>query len=204
MSRRAEEESATILNRVRDLIGKSDRRIAKTLIREGLFALPSKTKADDPSFIDSCRRTVNNYRHKVRDGWKKEKLPKPGDPVSAHEFIAACNTRIDDLDDLIERSDTRATAKVNAYGEIRQLMTQIAKVRGVAVDLRDKRPEEGDGEGQKALPFLGVFADLSDVPAEIRERIQSERRNPQKASRSRSRIAGASNAGKSKKSRKGS
>lgn len=199
MARRAEELSTAIRDRVRDLIGKSDRRIARTLIKEGVFVPPAKTSADDAHFIDNCRRTVNNYRRKIRDAWKKEKLPKPGDSVEALAFIASCQTRIDDLDELIERSDTKATAKVNAYAEIRQYMTHIAKVRGVAVDLRDKRPDEGDDGNQKALPFLGVFADLTDVPPDVRERIQSERRNAKATRRDLRQLAGGTDEQKSRK-----
>lgn len=180
MARRREEESTQILERVRDLIGKGDRRIAKRLIFEGIFVPPKGAEKDDPAFLERCRRTVNNYRTKIREGWKTEALPKPGDPVGVHEFIASCSTRIDDLDGIIESSDTKSTAKINAYGEIRQLMTLIAKARGVPVDLRAQRGE-GDPEedGQVRLPFLGVFADLSDVPAEVRERIRIERKAKQ-------------------------
>lgn len=173
--------------RVRELIGRSDRRIAKRLITEKLFVAPDGAE-NDPElqrrFEAACRRTVCNHRKAIRDGWKTEPPAELGDPVATQEFIARLMSRLDDLDEILERSDLKPTAKVNALAEIRQIEIAVAKAKGVDIDWkRFGKTDDPDDESQSKLPFVGLLVDLKNCSPEVRAEIEREQHQGGRRSR---------------------
>lgn len=175
---------AAVRDRVAELFGKSDPRIARALIaekvvtvKEGTFdALPPEERA---RLEDVIRRTVNNHRRKLLAQWKDEPIPKPGDKQSAHEFIARLRTRIEDLEKILEGGLVKSTAKVNALAEIRQLETLIAQVKNVDVSGRrlSRLIDAGDDDAQNPLPFMGLLLDWKNVSPETKESLLGDRRD---------------------------
>jgi len=175
--------ASTVRDRVEELFGKSDRRIAHALIEEHAVdptgaAFTELEPAERAQFEDTVRRTVNNWRRKLLKNWKTEALPKPGDKEAAHEFIAKLRTRIEDLERILDGGAlTKTTAKVNAIAEIRQIETLIASVKNVDVAGRrlSRLIESGDGDEQNALPFMGLVMDWKNVSPETREALLADR-----------------------------
>jgi len=150
--------------RVRELFGKSDRRIALLLIEEGFFGPVPRVKQDRIRFEASARRRITEDRTWWRTAWRNRK-PRTSEDSAAYSEgkIAELRTRIEDLEDVIDDASTRSTAKVNAYAEIRQLEEMIAKAQGA--DELDRRDDD-DVNDAHALPFLGLVLDVSRVSPE--------------------------------------
>lgn len=150
--------------RVKELFGKSDRRVALMLIEEGFFGPTPRVKQDRIRFEASARRTITNDRHWWREHWRNRK-PRTSEDSAAYseEYIAKLRTRIEDLEDVIDDPATRATAKVNAFAEIRQLEEMIAKAQGA--DALDRRDTEDD-DAASSLPFLGLVLNVTKVSPE--------------------------------------
>jgi len=172
MSRRQEVDDLILR-----MYGKSDTKIAAALIKDEIVMPPkSRMTADETSrWRDGVRRTVNNRRRAITKGWKSEPLPKPGDPVEARSYIAKLQTRIEELDDIVEDKGTKSTARMNAYAEIRQLETLIAQTKRVDTGGRRRADDDdGDDAPQSKLPFVGVVIDFANVPAEERAAIAAD------------------------------
>ena len=163
--------------RVRELYGKRDAKIAQALIDEEIVTPPKKkmTPADLAKWTDGVRRTVNNHRRAIDKEWSELPLPKPGDALAARKFIAKLQTRIEELDDIVEDPKTKSTARMNAYGEIRHLETLIAQVQRVDTGGRRREDSDDPDAPQSKLPFAGVVIDFRNVSAETRSEIERER-----------------------------
>jgi len=161
--------------RVLELYAKSDRRIAEMMIAEGLFPKPEKKTANEEQFADNCRRTVNNHRRAIRDEWKTLEPAQLGDPVATQEFIARMRSRASEVDEFIDDKDTKPTAKINGFSEVRQIETLIAQASGVDLNWkRFGRTEDPDGNEQTKLPFVGVLMDWKNVSPETRAEIERD------------------------------
>jgi hypothetical protein len=171
--------SDAITERVCAMFGKNDRKIAASLIADEIVRPPkSKMSAAETSkWEDAVRRTVNNYRHRIVDSWKNEPLPKPGDPAEARKFVAKCQTRIEELDDIVENKLTKSTFRAAAFAEIRHLETLIAQTLRVDTGGRRRLEDDGDDESpQSKLPFVGVVVDMRNVSEETRREIEREQK----------------------------
>jgi hypothetical protein len=167
-----------VRDRVLEMFAKSDRKIAQSLIDDEIVT-PAKrlNSAQRARWEDGVRRTVNNHRRKLMESWALTPLPKPGDPAEARAFIAKCQTRINELDDIVDDKNTKSTARMNAYAEIRQLDTLIAQTKRVDTGGRRRSEDEGEADApQSKLPFVGVVMDLKNVSQEARAEIERELR----------------------------
>jgi hypothetical protein len=150
--------------RVRELFGKPDRWIADALLEEGFFGPTKRTKDAQITQRETARRTVERDRAWWREHWKKPRTVTVQDMnVSSEEYIARLETRIADLQTILDNPQTKSTAAVNAVSEIRQLEQAIAKARGVEQAV-DKAPEQDSGP---SVPFIGLVLDVSKVPQHL-------------------------------------
>lgn len=167
-----------VRDRVAELFGKRDAKIADVLIAEKIVLppKPSMTPSERARWKDGIRRTVNNHRRALMEQWGEQPLPKPGDAAEARAYIAKCQTRIEELDNIVDDPDTKHTARLNAYAEIRQLETLIATTKRVDTGGRriGKEEEEDPNAPQSKLPFLGVVLDWKNVPPETRAEIEAD------------------------------
>lgn len=155
--------------RVLELFGKRDRRIALILIGEKFFD-PGEIETDSEEwdrFVDACRRVVGYDREAIREEWKKLKKKPTNDPVAINEFIARLDTRIDDLDRIIDSGAAKAGTKVNALGEVRQFESLKAKVSGLDIDGKEAQPADDPGD----RPFVGLVMDFGKVSPDAKKRI---------------------------------
>ena len=184
------EQTDAIRERVLEMFGKRDRKIAESLISDEIVTPPKArmTAEETAKWKDGVRRVVNYHRNAILAGWKEQPLPKPGDPVEARRFVARCQTRIEELDDIVDSRATKSTARANAYAEIRHLETLIAQTLRVDTGGRRKSEDEVDPTApQSKLPFVGVLMDWRNVDPETRAEIERERKpsgKPDRASAS--------------------
>ena len=151
--------------RVRELFGKSDKRIAEILIEEGFF--PSRrTKEGRIQQLDSARRRVYDDRQWWREQWKSEKRLTRDRSVSTEEYIAKLETRIADLEEILDDPRTKGTPRVQSLSEIRQLEQAIAKALGIDAAERD----DGDGEGN-GNTFTTLILDVSACSPETKGKL---------------------------------
>lgn len=149
--------------RVRELFGKADKRIAEILIEEGHFGPVKRTKEVQHLQLETARRTVSRDKQWWRKLWSDEKR-KPA-RMTNEEYISRLETRISDLDEMLDDAKIKSTPRVQAIDTLRKIEESIAKASGVDV-LEPKPP--GDGP---AAPFIGLIMDLSECSSETKEKL---------------------------------
>lgn len=150
--------------RVRELWGKSDRRIAETLLEEGYGGPAKRTKDARLQQTESMRRQVHRDREHWREVWR-EQAKKPGGRTTVDEYVAKLRTRIEDLEEMLDDQFLKGTPRVQALGEIRQIEQAIAKTEGTDIAARD------DDDSDTGAPFLGLLLDFSNCSDEVRDRL---------------------------------
>lgn len=100
---------------------------------------------------------------------KRSKPSQPADEATV-AYLAALTVLDSTAEALLKSKETKTTAKAMILRERRELAVHIARVRGVDVD--GKRDPATSGEADR-LPGTktGLLIDLSNVPAELREKI---------------------------------
>ncbi|HXG58125.1 MAG TPA: hypothetical protein VNL91_03810 [Thermoanaerobaculia bacterium] len=150
--------------RVKELFGKSDRRIAAILIEEGYFGAYPKTKPAQIKLLDTARRTVCRDRAWWQERWSESTERKRTE--TPQEYIARLRTRIEDLEDIAENTLTKPTPRVQAFAEIRQLEQAIAKAQGI-----DEVAAPPDGGESDPPPFLGIVVGLGKLSPEAKKKV---------------------------------
>jgi hypothetical protein len=154
--------------RVKELYAKSNRRIGEVLVEEGFFGVPPKTPAGRARQIDTARRQVARDRDWWRDQWKKARNVTTEDrSVSTEEYVAKLETRIEQVEEVLDSPMMKGTPRVQALAELRQLEQAIGKARGVG-EPASLMPEDGDGT---KVPFLGIVVGLGKLSAEAIRKI---------------------------------
>jgi hypothetical protein len=156
--------------RVRELYAKNNRRLAEILIDEGFFGPRGKTAEARGRQLDTARRQVLRDRDFWRTYWRTQRKVSIEDRnVTIEEYIAKLETRIEQLEEMLDDPKLKATPRVQAMAELRQLEQAIAKARGIGDP--SLAAADVDGEGN-ARPFLGVVVNLGKVSAEAVKKIE--------------------------------
>lgn len=167
--------------RVRQLWGKSDPSIAQILLEEGFTvdreaAAPKGRAARaawDADTVQAMRRRVCSDREWWRKRWKKKAaLPtKPTDFIIAREeHIASLESDLEDIQELIEDTATKTTARAMLIGERRQTRLLLAKTRGVD----ELAPPDSDPDNAAAPPVVGLILGTDSISPEMRERLRAQ------------------------------
>jgi len=146
--------------RVAELYGKRDRRIAELLIDEGYFGTLPRMADERRRFVLTAKRTVCNDRAAIRAEAAKKRKDLAGEfiDITSADYILRMRSRINDAEDILDDPKARPTAKVQALSEMRLLEEAIAKSQGV--DVADRGASEDDAP---QVPFLGLVVDLRNV-----------------------------------------
>lgn len=158
--------------RVLEMWGRKDRHIAQILIEEGFEtdagAVPLSPHLKDAWQVksaDQMRRNVSNDKAWWRDRWRRE-AGKPAAPedvaVQREEYVAALESDLDELADLMVDVATKSTAKAILHGEKRQTRALIAKARGI--DQAIERPAEPPTK----VPVIGVVIGTKNVSSDMK------------------------------------
>jgi hypothetical protein len=162
-------------DRVLEMWGKPTRLIAKILLEEGFHVdAGSKpvTKVKQEEWerrrVELMRRNVDNDRAHWESLWRKRaKATKTTEDVEVEleSQIAAINSDIDDISELLNDSKTKSSAQAILYQSKLRARELVLKARGV-----DKAPErEPDNPGDTKRPTI-VLYDLSNCTPETKKR----------------------------------
>lgn len=157
--------------RVAELFGKRDRRIAEILVDEGFFGPLPRLKAELGTFVLNAKRTVNKDRHWLQQEAEKRRkeLGAGAAAFASADYALRLRSRVYDAEEILEDPKSRPTAKVQALSEIRLLEELLAKSAGVAVAA--PAPEDPEGGGSLGRPFLGIIVGFDKVSPEARAKI---------------------------------
>jgi hypothetical protein len=159
--------------RVLELWGKPDRLVAKILLEEGFDVdgepRPATRKAQEEwerRRIESMRRNVTNDRNHWLEKWRKRaKQPKNSEEleVELESNIAAIQSDVDDLSELLTGRDVKSSAKAMLYQSKLRARELILRVRGI-----DKAPEREPENPEKDVPVRPkiLIYDISNASEE--------------------------------------
>jgi len=158
--------------RVAELFGKRDRRIAEILVDEGFFGPLPRLKAELETFVLNAKRTVNKDRHWIQQETerRRKELGAGGTAIASADYALRLRSRVYDAEEILEDPKSRPTARVQALSEIRLLEELLAKNAGVAVAAPS--PEDPEGGGSLERPFLGIIVGFDKVSPEARAKIE--------------------------------
>jgi hypothetical protein len=162
--------------RVLELWGKPTRLVAKMLLEEGfeVDAGPqpvTKEKQDEWTRhrVELMRRNVDNDRGWWREKWRADaKTPKTSEDleVELESNIAAINSDVDEISELLTDAKTKSSAKAILFQSKLRARELVLKARGL-----DKAPERepDDPDAGVKRPTLIVY-DLSNCSDDLKKK----------------------------------
>lgn len=157
--------------RVLEMLAKSDRAIAKELIRERFFGAVPRNADDRARHLDNARRTVGKDRAWWRGQWKAlqaEKITPADSRADVEEFIARLKSRLNDVEEVLDDALVKSTPRVQAIDAAVKIEIAIARARGS--DVAPERPAD-------AVPppiALGVILGTKNVSPEMKQRLRKQ------------------------------
>jgi hypothetical protein len=160
--------------RVLELFGKPTRLIAKILLEEDyeVDSGPSPVTAEkqeqwERRRVELMRRNVDNDRAWWEAKWReRSKTPKTAEDldVELESNIAAINSDVDEISELLTDPKTRSSAKAILFQSKLRARELILKARGV-----DKAPDREPEDETPARPAILIY-DISAASPETKEK----------------------------------